>query len=76
MLRAEKPGCSTFTTLCGTFAQAFREIRADKYVYDGIGEMKQLHTPEIKELCAKIGGGCYGYTHNLAWTLIGLYEKT
>jgi hypothetical protein len=38
--------------------------------------MKRLHTSAIKELCANIGGGCYGYTHDLAWALIGLNEKT
>jgi hypothetical protein len=53
-----------------------RRWPVDKTVYDKINDIKKLHTPEIKELCVTIGGGCYGYTHDLAWALIGLNERT
>ena len=60
---------------CHNFAQVFREICVGKTTYDLISDMKKLHTPDIKELCAKIGGNYYGYTHDLAWALIGLNER-
>ncbi len=58
------------------FAEVFREIRDGRTVYDKISDMKRLHTPAIRELCARIGGPSYGYTHDLAWALIGLNERT
>lgn len=61
---------------CHNFAEVFRKIRDDNTVYDKIGDMARLHTTEIKALCADIGGRCYGYTHDLAWALIGLNERT
>lgn len=61
---------------CHNFAEVFRKYRdgGDASVYDAIGDMKKLRTPEFKELCDKISGPCSGYTHDLAWALIGLDE--
>ncbi len=58
------------------FAEVFRKYRddGDAAVYDAIGDMKKLRAPEFKELWNKISGPCYGYTHDLAWALIGLEE--
>ena len=33
-----------------------------------------LQNPAFDDICAKISGPCYGYTHDLAWALIGLEE--
>lgn len=35
---------------------------------------EELRDPAFAELWSKIGGPCYGYTHDLAWALIGLNE--
>lgn len=61
---------------CHNFAEVFRKYRdgGDASVYDAIGDMKKLRTLEFKELCDKISGPCSGYTHDLAWALIGLDE--
>ena len=60
---------------CHNFAEVFRKFRDDNAaVYDGISDMKKLSAPEFRELWAKIGGPCYGYTHDLAWALIGLQQ--
>lgn len=64
-----------YTFNCYNFAQVFRAICDGKMVYNAISDMKKLQTPEIKDLCANIGGS-YGYTHDLAWALIGLSERT
>jgi hypothetical protein len=37
-----------------------------------IGNMKKLRNPQLKELWDEISGPCCGYTHDLAWALIGL----
>lgn len=34
----------------------------------------ELQRPAFDEICQKIGGPLYGYTHDLAWALIGLEE--
>lgn len=59
---------------CHNFAEVFRKYRngGDASLYDTIGDMKKLHDPDFKNLWNKIGGACYGYTHDLAWALIGL----
>lgn len=61
---------------CHNFAEVFRKYRndGDAAVYDAIGDMKKLRGPGFKELWDKISGPCYGYTHDLAWALIGLEE--
>ena len=62
---------------CHNFAEVFRKYRdgGDASVYDGIGDMKTLHGPQFKELIDKISAS-YGYTHDLAWALIGLESCT
>ncbi len=58
---------------CHNFAEVFRRYRdGDAAVYENIGDMKKLSNPELKPLWEKIGGPCNGYTHDLAWALIGL----
>lgn len=61
---------------CHNFAEVFRKYRngGDATAYDAIGDMKRLHEPDFKELWDKISGPCFGYTHDLAWALIGLEE--
>ena len=36
--------------------------------------LQELKNPVFDESCQKIGGPYYGYTHDLAWALIGLEE--
>jgi hypothetical protein len=36
---------------------------------------EELKNPALDEICKQIGGPCYGYTHDLAWALIGLNER-
>ena len=59
---------------CHNFAEVFRKYRdgGDPSVYDNIGDMKKLCDPVLKELWDKISGPCCGWTHDLAWALIGL----
>jgi hypothetical protein len=59
---------------CHNFAEVFRKFRndGDASVYDTIGDMKKLRAPEFIPLWDKISGPCCGYTHDLAWALIGL----
>jgi hypothetical protein len=59
---------------CHNFAEVFRKYRddGDASVYDTIGDMKKLRDPQFKELWDMISGPCCGYTHDLAWALIGL----
>ncbi len=38
-------------------------------------DVEELKDPALDEICAKIGGPYYGYTHDLAWALIGLEER-
>jgi len=60
---------------CHNFAEVFRQYRdGDAAVYDGVGNMNKLRHPDCKPLCHQIGGPCHGYTHDLAWALIGLEE--
>lgn len=59
---------------CHNFAEVFRKYRdgGDASVYDMIGDMKKLRNTQLKELWDEISGPCCGYTHDLAWALIGL----
>jgi hypothetical protein len=58
---------------CHNFAEVFRYFRDCRAsMYDGIGDMKRLSDPALKDLWNAIGGSCNGYTHDLAWALIGL----
>ena len=61
---------------CHNFAEVFRQYGdgGDASVYDALGDMRTLRRPEFQSACQKIGGPCYGYTHDLAWALIGLEE--
>ncbi len=45
------------------FAEVFRQR-----------SVEELKKPELDDICRKIGGPYYGYTHDLAWALIGLEE--
>ena len=60
---------------CHNFAEVFRKYRGDgDPVYDNIGDMKRLRDPALKALWDQISGPCNGYTHDLAWALIGLEQ--
>ena len=48
---------------CHNFAEVFRQ----RYY-------EELRNPAFDDMCRTIGGPCYGYTHDLAWALIGLGE--
>ncbi|MCL2700249.1 MAG: hypothetical protein FWE88_00995 [Phycisphaerae bacterium] len=58
---------------CHNFAEVFREYcrDGDTPVYDGVGDVSKLRHPECKAL-GHIIGPRHGYTHDLAWALIGL----
>jgi len=64
--RVEQTMWHTFNS--HNFAEVFRHYRA----YDHIGGMDRLNNPALKEHIDAIGGPCHGYTHDLAWALIGL----
>lgn len=49
---------------CHNFAEVFRQRH-----------YPPLQNPAFDALCHEIGGPCYGYTHDLAWALIGLAER-
>jgi hypothetical protein len=36
--------------------------------------IEELKNPAFDDICKEIGGPCFGYTHDLAWALIGLNE--
>ena len=59
---------------CHNFAEVFRNLNNDgnEYVYENIYGMEMLRKPELKGMLEKISGECCGYTHDLAWALIGL----
>ncbi len=48
---------------CHNFAEVFRYRSVD-----------ELRNPVFDDICKEIGGPCFGYTHDLAWALIGLNE--
>ena len=64
------------TFSCHNFAEVFRKYRdeGNPAIYDGISGMSQLRNSAMKELWNNISDPCYGYTHDLAWALIGLEE--
>jgi hypothetical protein len=37
--------------------------------------IEELQDLAFDDICKQIGGPCYGYTHDLAWALIGLEER-
>ena len=61
---------------CHNFAEVFRKYldNGDASPYDIVGDMGKLRNPALKPLWAEISGPCNGYTHDLAWALIGLEE--
>ncbi len=63
-----------YTFNCHNFAEVFRKYRngGDASVYDRIGDMSKLRDPALIKLWDLISGPYYGYTHDLAWALIGL----
>lgn len=48
---------------CHNFAEVFR-----------YRTIEELQNPAFDDICKQIGGPCCGYTHDLAWALIGLNE--
>ena len=64
-----------YTWNCHNFAEVFRNYREDGgYAYVGIESMERLRAPALRPLWDKISGPCCGYTHDLAWALLGLQE--
>lgn len=60
---------------CHNFAEVFRAYRdGNSALYDRVNDMSRLNAPEIKDALFKIGGPFYGYTHDIAWSLIGLND--
>lgn len=58
------------------FAEVFRTYLGDKsmtYLYNAVGDVKKLGDPVLREILNTISWR-YGYTHDLAWSLIGLNE--
>ena len=61
---------------CHNFAEVFRIYLGDRpvdYLYDCVGDVKKLGAPVLYETLSTINWR-YGYTHDLAWSLIGLEE--
>ena len=61
---------------CHNFAEVFRQYlpgSANKDVYDSVNNVNRLASPEISEEINTISWR-YGYTHDLAWSVIGLDE--
>jgi hypothetical protein len=61
---------------CHNFAEVFRQYRngSNASAYENICDMKKLRDPALHDLWNQIGGPCNGYTHDLAWALIGVEE--
>lgn len=61
---------------CHNFAEVFRSYAegGNADFYDRIGDMGRLRDPRFAECIRKISGPLCGYTHDLAWSLIGLEE--
>lgn len=62
----------TFNT--HNFAEVFRTYLNNRplaYLYDRVGDVKKLGDPAMNEMLGTIHWR-YGYTHDLAWALIGL----
>lgn len=67
-----------YTFNCHVFAQVFRTYRRDRPrfhpdLYDRVGDVNRMDDPAFNELIHTISWR-YGYTHDLAWSLIGLEE--
>jgi len=59
---------------CHNFAEVFRRYgESGAEVYDDVGDMKKLRAPELKEILDRLGHS-NGYTHDLAWALVGLNQ--
>jgi hypothetical protein len=61
---------------CHNFAEVFRVYlgeRKSEHVYDGIKDVKMLGNHDFGEMLNTISWR-YGYTHDLAWSIIGLDE--
>ncbi|MCL2494652.1 MAG: hypothetical protein FWE98_03225 [Oscillospiraceae bacterium] len=64
-----------YTWNCHNFAQVFRNFRDDGGPpYEGMESVERLRAAELKPLWDEISGPCCGYTHDLAWALLGLSE--
>jgi hypothetical protein len=62
------------TFSCHNFAEVFRKYHnSNSAAYDEMGDMKKLRDPKYKGFLDEISA-CCGYTHDLAWALIGLEE--
>lgn len=65
-----------YTFNCHNFAEVFRTYRGDRpmaYLYDAVGDVNKLGDPAFCETINTISWR-YGYTHDLAWSIIGLDE--
>lgn len=61
---------------CHNFAEVFRTWLADRpeeHLYGRVGDVPRLGDPSLKEKLETISWR-YGYTHDLAWSIIGLDE--
>ena len=64
-----------YTWNCHNFAEVFRNFREDGgFAYVGVESVERLRAPELRPLWDTISGPCNGYTHDLAWALLGLQE--
>lgn len=62
-----------YTFNCHNFAEVFRYFRDGRAgIYDCVNDVSRLNNPACMDAYSKIGGPLYGYTHDLAWALIGL----
>ena len=65
-----------YTFNCHNFAEVFRTYLDDRpmaYLYDAIADVSRLGDAIFGETINTISGR-YGYTHDLAWSIIGLDE--
>lgn len=65
-----------YTFNCHNFAEVFRTYLGDRpmaYLYDAVGDINRLGAPALYETINTISWR-YGYTHDLAWSIIGLDE--
>jgi len=65
-----------YTWNCHNFAEVFRKYREEgnPSIYGGVSDMNRLCDPIFREYFDRISGPCYGYTHDLAWALLGLAQ--
>lgn len=65
-----------YTFNCHNFAEVFRTYLGERptaYLYESVGDVSRLGDPALQEILNTISWR-YGYTHDLAWSLIGLEE--